>query len=333
MSIENKLRIYAENHLNTLLIGTHGVGKSTVVKLIAEDLGLSFKYYSASTLDPYSELIGIPVPDRETKTVDFYRPSDLETAEFVFFDELNRVTNPRILNTVLEIIQFKSINGNPLNNLKMVWAAINPPSQDYQVEDLDPALVDRFHMYVKMPARISLRYLKKHMSAETAKVVKKWWQDDLDQEQKRILTPRRIEYIGNMIDNNIPWRDAIPQGHTFPVKVLADRIAGNGKNKKVRFLDKETILTEKDSILEELESDPKYAIEISKNIMKFNCDDYFEIRDILEKLPIELIMKIGEQKFSFFRSKLKKCFLDDGVDISDYPKVSKAFSFNKVKDD
>ena len=86
------------------------------------------------------------------------------------FDELNRA-HLRVLNAVLEIIQFKSINGELLPNLKMVWAAINPPESDYQVEDLDPALVGRFHMYVKIKAFLDMDFLKTRMTEDIAKAL------------------------------------------------------------------------------------------------------------------------------------------------------------------
>ena len=76
MSLEKKLLTYAEHNLNVMLIGSHGIGKSTVVKAVAEKLGMRFKYYSSSTLDPFAELIGIPVPDKDRGTVDFFRPHD-----------------------------------------------------------------------------------------------------------------------------------------------------------------------------------------------------------------------------------------------------------------
>jgi hypothetical protein len=331
-SLETKLVQYAENHLNVMLVGAHGIGKSTVVKAISEKLGLKFKYYSSSTLDPFAELIGIPVPDKENKTVDFYRPHDLDDAEFVFFDELNRVTNPRVLNTVLEIIQFKSINGNPLKNLKMVWAAINPPGEDYQVEELDPALIDRFHVYIKMKPTISMEYMKSVMSEDIAKVVKRWWDDDLSDDQRRVLTPRRIEYIGTMIDKEIPWKDAIPQGHAFPVGDLTKRLKVLKNPEEDYIIDKESILSRRDFFLQKLKDEPKHAIKISECMAKFDSDELFECRDLLENIPMELITNHIGSKFVQLRRQLKQQMIAAGIDpFQDYPKISKACKFENLK--
>ena len=86
--------------LNGLLYGDHGVGKTQLIRDIANSLGLKLKYYSAATLDPYSDVVGIPVPvdnianDGVThKQLQFIRPHDIDEAEIVFFDEFNRCSS------------------------------------------------------------------------------------------------------------------------------------------------------------------------------------------------------------------------------------------------
>jgi MoxR-like ATPase len=152
--------------LNVLLIGTHGVGKTQLVCGEVRRQKLSFKYYSAATLDPWSDLVGIPIPVEASGTngnparhLEFIRPADLDAAEMVFFDELNR-SHPKVQNAVLEMIQFRTINGSPLKRLRMVWAAINPPGDVYAVNELDPALLDRFQMFVQVNAAPSAEYYR-----------------------------------------------------------------------------------------------------------------------------------------------------------------------------
>ena len=43
-TLQEKLFKYAENNLNVLLVGVHGIGKSMIVKDLAEKLKLKFKY-------------------------------------------------------------------------------------------------------------------------------------------------------------------------------------------------------------------------------------------------------------------------------------------------
>jgi hypothetical protein len=86
------------------------------------------------------------------------RPRDVDDAELIFFDEFNRA-DPKVHNAVLEIVQFQTINGEKLPHARMVWAAMNPPGKEYDVEDLDPALVDRFDVYEEVKATPSVTYL------------------------------------------------------------------------------------------------------------------------------------------------------------------------------
>ena len=110
MAVYDKLLTYAENNLNVLLVGTHGIGKTTMAIKVAEELDLNLCYYSAATLDPFTDLVGVPKPVDGTAgpTLEFYRPQKIMDAEFLMFDELNRA-HPRTLNAVLEIIQFNCI--------------------------------------------------------------------------------------------------------------------------------------------------------------------------------------------------------------------------------
>jgi len=326
-TLEDKLMLYAKHHLNVLLIGTHGIGKSTITKAIAENLNLRFKYYSASTLDPFADLVGIPVPDKESKRMDFYRPQDLENAEFIMFDELNRA-HPRVLNAVLEIIQFKTVNGTRLPNLKMVWAAINPPGDDYQVEELDPALVDRFHQFVKMNSELNLEYLEKKMRPEIAKALKGWWSDSLDADQRRVCTPRRIEYVGMMLSNEIPIQDAFPQGHLFPVEELLRRIRILSGKESDLIASRESILENTAEWLKKLraEGGAKNSIPLADQMKQFTAPEMFKCRDLLEALPKELVTDIGKDKFTILKRELLTIFTENKIDVqTKYPKIYQAF--------
>lgn len=188
------LNFAAVNHENVLLRGEAGVGKTQMIREIADSLGLSLKYFSASTLDPYSDLVGIPVPTENNKNIQYLRSEDIEHAEFLFFDELNRA-HRRITNAVLEIVQFRTINGTPLPKLKMIWAAVNPSdSEEYQTEALDRALVDRFDYQIDIPYQLSPKYFGQVYGDEIASVSFTWW-NALSDKQKSLVSPRRLDKI------------------------------------------------------------------------------------------------------------------------------------------
>lgn len=326
-STETKLTQYAQNNLNVLLIGSHGIGKTMITKGIADKLGLKFKYYSAPTLEPFADIVGIPVPNQENKTLEFFRSKDLEEAEFLMFDELNRA-HPRVLNAVLEIIQFKTINGTKLPKLKMVWAAINPPGESYQVEELDPALIDRFHCYIKMVPNVDLKYFSSIMKPELAVVLKNWWDSLLDDHMKKVFTPRRLEYLGLIIDKDLPWRDVFPQGHPLPIDELAVKI-NKLKNKTLNEEDdldvtKENILSYPDKFIKLSKENPKLFILMQGVIKSFNKEEFRKTKDLLEVFPQDLLENIFKLKFAGLKRELKQELLNDGVDLDKYPKLSKA---------
>lgn len=222
-----KLQAYIGADLNILISGPAGTGKTTMLKEACANLGLTLKYYSASTLDPFTDLVGLPVPQNDTKTVEYYRPHDLDQAEVVFMDELNRA-DPKTLNTVFELIQFKSINGEKLPKLRCVVAAINPNTDDYTVEDLDLALLDRFDMYLSAEPEINFAYFSKKYNAEVAKVVKTWWDDyhkafkNQNRSSKNkvaYLSPRRMDIMVSAFQK-VKTKDALADSK--PTEAICD---------------------------------------------------------------------------------------------------------------
>lgn len=191
------LIFFAKNGFNVLFEGAHGVGKTAMVSEVFNELGLKWKYFSAATIDPWVDLIGIPkeTSDKNVKYLEFVRPKEfaLGEVEAIFLDEYNR-SHKKVRNAVMELIQFKTINGVPYKNLKMVWAAINPAGDDeYDVENLDPAQRDRFHIHIQMPNQPDLKYFKDTHGSENGKVAIEWWKA-LTPALQKLVSPRRLDY-------------------------------------------------------------------------------------------------------------------------------------------
>lgn len=204
MSMVPKAEQYLDANLNVMLIGLHGVGKTEDILRLVKSRGLKLKYYSCSTLDPYTDLVGVPVPTMDPATgveyLKMVRPRDVDDAEFIFFDEFNRA-DPKVHNAIFEIIQFGSINGDKLPNLKCVWAAMNPPGEDYKVEDLDPALIDRFDVFVEVAPAPSVNYMHgAGLPKPIAQALFTWWRDHNSQKRgmENYISPRRLMKIGQV---------------------------------------------------------------------------------------------------------------------------------------
>jgi hypothetical protein len=211
-----KLDFYVKNNLNVIFKGKHGTGKTARVIDTFGRNELKWKYFSASTLDPWVDFVGVP---REAKDangnvyLDFVRPREFATdeVEAIFFDEYNRAAK-KTKNAVMELIQFKSINGKKFNNLRIVWAAINPDEDDtftYDVEKMDPAQLDRFHIQIDVPYQPDLDYFSNKYGKEVGEGACEWWnmQDD---KVKNAVSPRRLDYAVMIYQKGGNLNDVLP---------------------------------------------------------------------------------------------------------------------------
>ena len=202
MITDAKLKFWIDNNLNVLFVGEHGVGKTARVKEAFNQAGLKWLYFSASTLDPWVDFIGIPKEaqdEKGNKYIELIRPRPFaeDEVEAIFLDEFNR-SPKKVRNAVMELLQFKSINGKKFNNLRIVWAAINPDDVkiegsddfEYDVEKLDPAQKDRFEVHVDVPFKPDKGYFIKKFGEDICENAIDWW-NDLDQKSRRNVSPSR----------------------------------------------------------------------------------------------------------------------------------------------
>jgi hypothetical protein len=211
-----KLDFYIQHGYNVLFTGRHGVGKTAVVTEAFDRHKLNWRYYSAATLDPWVDLIGVP---KEMKNgdgesyLDLVRPKEWQRDEVdaVFFDEFNR-SHKKIRNAVMELIQFRSINGRKFNRLKMVWAAINPEDDDdaaYDVEPLDPAQRDRFHIKIDIPFKPHKPFFVGRYGEAMSKAAISWW-EDLPAAIQKLVSPRCLDYALDVHGKKGDLRDVLP---------------------------------------------------------------------------------------------------------------------------
>lgn len=157
-----------------LLVGGHGIGKSKLV----EDI-MSKKGYRVATLflgqaADAGDIIGLPTRlekeitltrtneagEIETYTeivnvTDFappkWWPLDPNEKVAIFLDELNR-GKPEIMQCVMDMVLNRKLNGRSLPSETRIFGAMNPMRDGYyQVEDLDPAMIDRWNVYEFRP--------------------------------------------------------------------------------------------------------------------------------------------------------------------------------------
>lgn len=203
-----RMTFWAKQGLNVMFVGKHGVGKTEMVKALFNKLygkmGVDWLYFSAATMDPWVDFIGVPkekVTEAGDTVLEFVRREVFmqKTIKAMFFDELNRA-HSKVRNAVMELVQFKTVNGELMEGLEIVWAAINPDDevddQDeriYDVEKLDPAQVDRFHIWADIPYEVDRGYFEEKYGHDHAQSACDWW-DGLSKEHKEAVSPRRLDY-------------------------------------------------------------------------------------------------------------------------------------------
>lgn len=169
-------------YLTPLISGKHGIGKSQIIKSIAEEIGGKCFTIEGGTLKE-GEITGIPyqymdnennihfrflpyyVIEKIQQMEEYYEINNLNgecykltpqekinkilnkeiTPVIIFIDEINRTDNA-VYRELMNILLTRVVNGYELPWWVFFVAAMNPSSDDslYQTNEMDPAQLDRF---------------------------------------------------------------------------------------------------------------------------------------------------------------------------------------------
>ena len=133
---------------NIMLVGRHGIGKSQILTHYFQDKGFNVVSLFLGQMSDPGDLIGLPTKEEATgKTVfmpPYWFPTD-GVPVVLFLDELNRA-RPEVLQTIMDLTLNRKLAGRSLPDGSRVISAVND-GEEYQLTDLDPALVSRFNVY------------------------------------------------------------------------------------------------------------------------------------------------------------------------------------------
>lgn len=137
---------------NIMLTGRHGIGKSEILTHFYAERGMKVVTLFLGQMSDPGDLIGLPNKNEQTGKTDFmppyWFPMDGEPI-VLFLDELNRA-RPEVLQTVMDLVLNRKLAGRQLPKGSVIISAVNE-GDEYQLTDLDPALVSRFNIYQFRP--------------------------------------------------------------------------------------------------------------------------------------------------------------------------------------
>lgn len=251
MNLEKKLDFWIKNNYNVLFKGKAGCGKSSMIIEAFNKAKLNWLYFSASTMDPFTDFVGVPKEAKDANGnsyLDLVRPKQFQNDEIdaIVFDEFNRGTK-KTINAVMELLQFKSINGKKFNRLKIIWAAINPdddPDAKYAVEALDPAHIDRFHVIVDVPYAPHAIYFKDKYGEDLAGPAITWWRE-MPTELKNVISPRRLDYALDIYTKGGDMHDVLPPKANVNKLIVEIQTGSITKKLKKLFIEKNDVEAKK----------------------------------------------------------------------------------------
>lgn len=148
----NLSKFFLRSNQNIFLFGRRGVGKTHIAIQAAQDCNLKINYINLSVIER-PDLAGYPDMSAPGNIVSFkspyFLPQLLESQKpdsIILFDEVDKAS-PEVTAPLLEILQFKKINGKPINVAGCILTGnlINEGAYSNQISS---ALLDRGSKYI-----------------------------------------------------------------------------------------------------------------------------------------------------------------------------------------
>lgn len=135
------------NDISVLIRGRHGIGKSQLTYYLGKQFELPVMERRLSQVTE-GDMVGLPHMDEKNQSTTFLSPDwfmeCVRNPYLIFLDEINRAT-VEVMQAGFELVLDRRIQGKKVHEKCRIYAAINQ-SPEYQVNELDPALLDRFYV-------------------------------------------------------------------------------------------------------------------------------------------------------------------------------------------
>lgn len=133
---------------NIMLVGKHGIGKSQILTEYYSKKGMKVITLFLGQMNDPGDIIGLPDKNESINKTEFLLPYWFPTDDkpiVLFLDELNRA-RPEVLQTIMDLTLNRKLAGKTLPEGSRIVSAVNDGTE-YQLTELDPALVSRFNIY------------------------------------------------------------------------------------------------------------------------------------------------------------------------------------------
>ncbi len=198
----------------SMLWGTRGVGKSSIVHQVAQHCGVPLVDLRLTTIEPVDIRGAIYADDEQHKTVWFppeFLPTEDEPEGVLFLDELT-AADQRLQISAYSLILDRRVGQYQLPDGWLVVAAGNAAYHGAVSHDMGTALADRmFHFNVQAVIGAFLDYAIAREFAPEVMAYLKVRPDKLDDTQAQLAndhlvgaSPRGWEDVSNVIKSNLP---------------------------------------------------------------------------------------------------------------------------------
>jgi hypothetical protein len=302
-----------DKKLPVFVWGAPGIGKSSIVKQIAEAKDLAFLDLRLSLLDP-TDLKGIPFFNAETKEGVWAKPSflpgDPDSRGILFLDEINTAP-PAVQASAYQLILDRKVGEYELPKGWSIVAAGNRENDRGVVYKMPPPLANRF-VHFEMEVDFDDWKAWAYGAGIDASIIAYLAYDkgmlftfDPTSNEKAFATPRSWEYVDNIIKSGIESNLILD---SIIGAVGREAAVGYSSFKKVmrQLPDLNTILDGTRTTLEE--EDPKVQMALAVGLVN-------ALRDAPNDDAITHVLRFSLQLPGEFAIMLVKDMQQNGLDV------------------
>ena len=210
---------------NVYLEGAPGIGKTSRVKALLAQHDIDAAYFSVPAMSP--EDMAVPFPDDDGAFLEMLIVGKLARPgrKIVVLDEARR-GDRRIQNALMELIQERTVGGQPVPGLVGTIALNNPRfigGMRLSVGRVDLAQAARFRLSIQLDAtdtKFDDYLVEKYGDAISPFI--EWWKEDLDDDGRALISARCIERMFDLHRMGMPLEEGKPyvSGEYVPVPLI-----------------------------------------------------------------------------------------------------------------